>query len=676
MTKKRERGKVLPFHSKKNAAKAVKGSVDGTQGESSAGTSADVPTDAPEVPADTLGKASDSSVERKQKTKSETDKVEIEVTIDLDPWSDEAWQASLTGVESDLVTELFGSDKPTSPNNEVTIEEMQWLLKSPSDDAEKGSSSGSAAGSNFILGLPPKQLADAQKHGTLTHLLEYRYQKSMQFPVLDKVLNKFAAVASKRLCKMTNQSCQVKAVRSARAPFDVWLRMDHPVATTFSMFPLDGVSVFGMEREVAVGLANAIFSAGEQEPVPQLLRRLAELKKSKKNIPVFPIASNVVRHVLHLLLLDLEWALAPFYEVESKHSKADEPALYSKHFWLDEPCIVCELSVSIDMNTAEGRDPASNSGSMMIVFPEKMLEEILPILTGEQSILVPEFTEIDTSAVERLLRLDNEALRAELVSQHPLSAAVILSQLSEDRRLTLVEKMSKDKQEAIDRRVGHRAGIETVLSESQQFVASVLALGESHAAQVLSSFSPEAAAGFLREAGKLPSLYPEQVNALLKSRNSSIVSVGALVVDSALVRRLMIRSIAAKDMAQVVALCRNSRVHMPFALILSVPVEDVALILRSEPVSIQGAVILLLLETDREYAARLFSVFSQDEQQHIVQQLLNGKRIESEIVTLLENYLIAQLSNRTEKEALSMPDQERWAVSGTVEWLLSNFSSE
>lgn len=672
MTKKRVRGKVLPFNSKQNDAKAVKDSVDGKQ--SPVDISASAPIDAPEVPADASVTVPSSSVEGKQKPKSASDKVEIEVTIDLDPWSDDAWQASLTGVESDLVTELFGSDKSIPPTNEVTIEEMQWLLKSPSDDAEDTGLSG--AGSNFILGLPPKQLADAQKHGTLTQLLEYRYQKSMLFPVLDKVLNTFAAVASKRLCKMTNQSCQIKAVRSARAPFDVWLRMDHPVATTFSMFPLDGVSVFGVEREVAVGLANAIFSAGEQETVPQLLRRLAELKKSKKNIPAFPIASNVVRHVLHLLLLDLEWALAPFYEVESKHSKADEPALYSKHFWLDEPCIVCELSVSIDMNIAEGRDPASSSGSMMIVFPEKMLEEILPILTGEQSILVPEFTEIDTSAVERLLRLDDEALRAELEGQHPLSAAVILSQLSEDRRLTLVEKMSKEKQEAIDRRVGHRAGIETVLSESQQFVASVLALGESHAAQVLSSFSPEAAAGFLREAGKLPSLYPEQVNALLKSRNSSIVSVGALVVDSALVRRLMIRSIAAKDMAQVVALCRNSRVHMPFALILSVPVEDVALILRSEPVSIQSAVILLLLKTDRDYAARLFSVFSQDEQQNIVQQLLHGKRIESEIVTLLENYLIAQFSNRTEKEALSMPDQERWAVSGTVEWLLGNFSAE
>lgn len=657
MTKKRMRGKILPFHTKQNGSKAVDDSAR---------------TNKPSVggPENAPGETGDPSVENEIKPESSDDKVEIEVTLDPDPWSDEAWQASLTGVESDLVTELFGSDKSTLPNNEVTIEEMQWLLKSPSDDVEEGD----VSRSNFILELPPKHLADAQKHGTLTHLLEYRYRKSMQFPVLDKVLNKFAAVASKRLCKMTGQSCQVRAVRSARAPFDVWLRMDHPVATTFSMSPLEGVSVFGMEREVAVGLANAIFSAGEQEPVSQLLRRLAVLKKNKKNTPIFPIASSVVRHVLHLLLLDMEWALAPFYEVESMHGKADEPALYSKHFWLDEPCIVCELFVSIDMNTDDGRAPASNSGTIMVVFPEKMLEEIFPILTGEQAILVPELTEIDTSALERLLRLDNDALRAELERQHPLSAAVILSQLSEDRRLTLVEKMSRDKQKAIDRRVGHRVGIEKVLSESQQFVASVLALGENHAAQVLSSFSPEAAAGFLREAGKLPSLYPEQVNALLKSRNSSVGSVGALVVDSALVRRLMIRAIAAKDMAQVVALCRNSRVHLPFALILSVPVVDIAVVLRSEPVSIQGAVILLTLETDRDFAARLFTVFTPDERQQIVQQLLHGKRIESEFITLLENYLITQLSNRTEKETLSMPDQERWAVSGTVEWLLKNFS--
>ncbi|SIO36039.1 hypothetical protein [Halodesulfovibrio marinisediminis] len=655
MSKKRVKGKVLPFHTQQEEPAAMDNSLDIKGKEFSVD-------------------AQEASVEcnTRPEQASETNRVELEVTVDLDPWSDEAWQASLTGVESDLVAELFGDDKRTTPNNEVTIEEMQWLLKSPDDVSDCESTD---KDSPFMFGLPPKQLADAQKTGTLTHLLEYRYRKSIQFPVLDKVLNKFAAVASKRLHKISGQSCQIKAIRSARAPFDVWLRMDHPLATSFSMFPLEGVGVFGMEREVAVGLANAIFSAGEQESLSQLLRRLAVLKKNKKNLPMFPMAGSVVRHVLHLLLLDLEWALAPFYEVESIHGKADEPALYSKHFWLDEPCIACELSISIDMNSVEGSGAESSSGTMMIMFPEKMLEEILPILTGEQSVLVPELTEFGTSALERLLHLDNDVLRAELESQHPLSAAVILSQLSEDRRMTLIEKMSKDKREGIERRVGHRAGIEQVLSEPQQFVASVLALGESHAAQVLSSFSPEAAAGFLREAGKLPSLYPEQVNALLKSRNSSIVSTGALVVDSALVRRLMIRAVAAKDMAKVVALCRNDRVHMPFALILSVPVEDVVTVLRTEPVSIHTAVVLLVLETDREYAARLLAAFTHEEQQQIVKQLIHGKRIESEFVTLLENYLIAQLSNRSEKETLSMPDQEQWAVSGAVEWLLEKYSA-
>ncbi|WP_027361825.1 hypothetical protein [Halodesulfovibrio aestuarii] len=657
MAKKRVRGKVLPFHTQQNAFSTVDDSTSVTCDESS--------VDAPDF---SVGQNIQSECT------GNADQVQLEVTVDLDPWSDEAWQASLSGVESDLVTELFGTEKSVPSSNEVTIEEMQWLLKSSSVDADCSDGLGASSDSGYILGLPTKQLADAQKNGTLTHLIEYRYRKSMQFPVLDKVLNKFAAEASKRLRKIAGQSCQVRAIRSARAPFDVWLRMDHPVATTFSMFPLDGVSVFGMERDVAAGLAHAIFSGGEQELVPQLLRRLAALKKKNKNISRCPIASSVVRHVLHLLLLDMEWALAPYYEVESMHSKADEPALYSKHFWLDEPCIVCELSVSID--STEGSEGSGISGTMMMVFPEKMLEELLPILTGKQSVLVPEFTEIDASAQEHLLHLDNDALRSELETQHPLSAAVILSQLSEDRRLTIVEKMSKDKQKAIERRAGHRAGIENILSEQQQFVASVLALGENHAAQVLSSFSPEAAAGFLREAGKLPSLYSEQVNALLKSRNSSIVSAGALVVDSALVRRLMIRAIAAKDMAQVVALCRNDRVHMPFALILSVPVEDLVAVLRNEPVSIQSAVIFQLLGTDRDYTVKVFEVFSPEERQEIAKQLAYEKRIEPEFVTLLENYFIAQLSKRSDNEALSIPEQEQWAVSGTVEWLLENFSLE
>lgn len=653
MTKKRAKGKILPFHTQQKDPNVFDDSTD-------------IPTE------DTADGVIDEA--KGQRSEADSGKVDIEVRLDLDPWSDEAWQASLTGVESDLVTELFGDEKQPAAHNEVTIEEMQWLLKNPMDGSGDDVLSEEDVPPDFVLGLPPKQLADAQKHGTLTHLLEYRYRRSMQFPVLDKVMNKFSAVATKRLRQITGQSCQVKAIRCAKAPFDVWLRMDHPVATSFSLFPLDGVSVFGIERDVALALAQATFSSGGLEPVSQLLTRVAALKKHNKGASPFPIAGSVVRHMLHLMLLDFEWALAPFYEVESIHGKADEPALYSKHFWLDEPCVVCELQVSIEMNASSADGYSSSSGTMMMVFPEKMLEEILPIFTGEQSLLVPEFTEMETSAVEKLLRLDDDALRTELEGQHPLSAAVILSQLSEDRRYTLLEGMSEEKQEGIERRVGHRAGIEKVLSEAQQFVASVLALGETHAAQVLSSFSPEAAAGFLREAGKLPSLYPEQVTALLKSRNSSIVSSGALVVDSALVRRLMIRAISAEDMAQVVALCRNKRVHMPFALLLSVPVNDIAEVLRAEPFPLQATVLVLLLETDREYAAALFGAFDSTEQKSIVALLPQRKRIEPEFVTLLENYLMAQLANRTEKDALSIPEQEQWAVSGTVDWLLEQIT--
>lgn len=604
----------------------------------------------------------------------------IEATVDDDSWSDEAWQASLTGAESDLVSELFGTENTTPSVNDVTVEEMQWLLKRPfetenfmnlADDNDFGGEPSDGS----LAGLTPEQLAEVQKSGTLIPLLEYRFRKTVQFPVLEKIMSQFASGATKRLRKLTGCSCSVVPVRSVRAPFDVWLRMDHPVATSFSMFPLDGVNLVGLERNVAVGLAHALYSAGAQEPLRNLLSRIEGHKKSKEACGC-PIAKSVVQHLLHLLLLDMEWAFAPYYEVESIHGKAGEQVKYTTYFELDEPCVVCELAVSIDDGSEQQSDSNGINGTMMLIFPEKIFGDVLPILTGEQEILVPEFIEMNASAIEKLLRLDNDVLYIELMNQHPLSAAVILSQLSEDRRYALIEKMPVEKQEAIERRAGHRARVEIVLSESQQFVASVLALGEGHAAQVLRSFSPEAAAGFLREAGKLPSLYPEQVKALLRSRNSSIVSAGALVVDSALVRRLMIRAIATQDMAHVVALCRNERVHMPFAPIISVPVQEIVTVLRNEPVAIQQAVIVLLLKTDREYAAELFGRFSVAEQAKIALQFEYEKKIEPEYITLLENHLIAQLENRIDEEIIRVPEKERWAISGTLEWLLKVSSHE
>lgn len=660
MTKKRRMGKVLPLylHRAENAPpdqiKTLKGSVN-------------------------RGAEADPAVSESASVTSNGNRVQLEVTLDLDPWSDEAWQASLTGVESDLVSDLFGTAKPEPKANEITMEEVQWLLKRPLEpDSEAsenecedltGSLGQTGTEEETVFGLPAQQLAQAQKNGSLTDLLAYRYRSAAQFPVLDKIMSTFASGATKRLRNITGQACSVVPVRSARAPFDVWLRMDHPIATTFSMYPLEGVGMIGIERELAVGLMHSTYSAGGQESVQSMLRRVTAQKSSKGGSGC-SVAYSIMRHVLHLLLLDMEWALAPFYEVESTHGRADEQAWSSKHFWLDEPCIVCEFSVSMDAESHTGENKEL-SGTMMMVFPEKMLKLILPILSGEQEILVPEFSELDASAIECFTRLDDAALRDELAQQHPLSSAVILSQLSEDRRNVLLETMDREKREAIERRAGHRAGIEVVLSESQQFVASVLALGESHAAQVLRSFSPEAAAGFLREAGKLPSLYAEQVNALLKQRNSSIVSVGALVVDSALVRRLMIRAIAAEDMSKVVALCRNDRIHMPFAPVRSVPAQTVAAMLRSEPVAIQRAVVALLLKTDREYAAQLLGAFEPDEQQAIVCQLEYAKRIEPEFITLLENSLVRELETGADTETLAMPEQEQWATSGTVEWLLN-----
>ncbi|MCG8531831.1 MAG: hypothetical protein MI749_14375 [Desulfovibrionales bacterium] len=601
-----------------------------------------------------------------------------------DECPEEAWHASLTGVESEMVSELLSEIRVQCPYPKITPEEVDCLLHSdgaspkamvdvPTEVLAELTGGGicDEQAEESVFGLPVAQLAEAQKNGTLTQLLEYRYKKEAQYPVLEKIIRGFADAAAERVRQMTGCACHLRTVRCAKAPFDVWLRLKEPVSVSFSVYPLEGTGVFGMDEELAAALNHSCFSSGSYASLSEQRRERAGAEGA---LLFQPVGKHVTRHFLHLFLLDLEWALAPYYEVEVFGSPAHEQVAYSKHFWLDDPCVVCELAVELETGAAHTHDRAAVTGSMLVVFPEKMLAPIAAIINGIQEIVVPERTKIDRAAVDSCKMLPDVELVSMLMAQPPLSAAVLLSELPEDRREQVLAMMPEIQQKAISRRLGHRARIEHVLTEPQQFVASVLALGERHAAQVLQGFAPEAAAGFLREASKLPSLYAEQVTELLQCQNTTIGSAGALFVDSALVRRLMIRAIAPEHMHQVVSLCRNNRIYMPFALVASEPAMRVAALLQDEPVALQSAVVLLLLATDREYAARLLRAFPRAERDRIAEHLRCEKTIAPELITVLESALLRQVAADAGKELLAISQGERWAVSGTVAWLLAQDS--
>ena len=643
MTKMRAKGKVLPFRTKPCSPDAITEGACGVIGN--AGTRVDDPTS------------------KKQPVSGKT-KTEIQVTMNFDPWCEEGWQSSPVDVDNGRTSDRSSAEAGSPEKKGVTVEEMRWLLSNPVADSTVSEADVADNDSTAYISSESKfdAVNDEQASGTLASLQKFRDAKQVQYPVLDKIVRRFAAVASKRVSTATGHGCRFEAVSSIRTSFDAWLRMQRPVASAFSMLPQQGSGLIGMERPFANALIHALFGAGEYEgdtghPVLNDEDNLSGTDA--------PIGYGAVRHLLHLLLLDMEWAFAPYFEIECSHSGTAGDAVYQQNFSLDDSCTVCEFSIQL-----YGIGKKGCQGTMMIVFSEQMIAGIESILTGKQEILVPDFEVMDEDVLQRLRLMADDDLFEELNIQPPLSAAVILSQLSDDRRNVLLAAMDADRQEAINRRVGHRAGIETILTETQQVVASILALGEAHAAQVVSSFSLEAAAGFLREAAKLPSLYPEQVQELLKQKNSSIVSAGALIVDNALVRRIMIRAIAPENMAQIVSLCRTEQVHMPFAPVLRKSVAEVASKLQREPVAVCRAIVLFLLKADREYAHSLLQLLPNSKQ--LRNQLRLKRNIAPDFVTVLENSIVLQLTEGAGDDLLAPPQQERWAVSGTVEWLLDN----
>lgn len=635
MNQERVKGKVLPFHAKTCSSDQMAGGACCIIG--STDTCVDGPTS------------------RKQPG-SESNGTKIQVTMNLEPWGEEVWKSSRIGADDGAASDTLGTGEPSPKKQGVTVEEIRWLLSNPFVESSSPDTEGTH--DNTVSVTTSEEITSRQGAGKLTTLQQFRESKHVQYPVLDKILQRFAVVASKRISGATGISSIVEPVSSVHTAFDVWQNMERPVMSTFSMYPQQGTGLIGIEGLFASALLHSLFGAGEYSDDICILEDISPDTCS-------PIGDGAIRHLLHLLLLDLEWALAPYLEVECFHNGPMDNATYQQNVTLDDSCILCEFSIRL-----VGAGTGDPCGTMMIVLPDRMIAGIENILTGEQEVLVPELEEIDDNALQHFRLQSDEYVLNELTAQPPLSAAVILSQLPEERRKSLVAAMDEERQEAITRRMGHRAGVEKVLTEAQQVVASILALGEAHAAQVVRSFSLEAAAGFLQEAAKLPSLYPEQVLDLLKQKNSSIVSAGPLIVDNALVRRIMIRAIAPEDMGKIVSLCRNEQVHMPFTPLLRKPEEDVARVLRKEPVAICRAIILYLLKADREYARSLLQKLPNSKE--LREQLRVKRSIAPDFVTVLEHGVVLQLFECAEDDLLASPRQERQAVSGTVEWLLGN----
>lgn len=600
MTKKRTTGKLLPFHVKSHR------SENGAEGACCVAGKA--------------ASCADGNASSKQPS-SESARTRIQVTVNLEPWCEEGMHSSRIAVDDDIVADCFKADDSSSKEHEVTIEEMRWLLsQSAIAESEPENFSTVAGGARNIA-------------GSSTSFLKINGQEYGQHHALDTIVRRFAVFASRRISRTAGYACTLEPDVFTQPVVDERLRTERAVVSTFSMGTSQNAGFVSMDKMFAGTMLYALF--GEGDNTGDAVFSLQNDSDGKAGFDA-PVGRSVLRHFLHLLLLDMEWALAPFCEDElcissGAHDEAPEPYDLS-----GEALVACDFSIFLG-----GQSETDLQGKLTIVFTEQLLAAIQDVLIEEQEGSAAEFEEMDDAITQRFRLMADEDLLSVLSLQSPRSVAVMLSTVSEGRRKALLAGMDAERQSIVTQNIGQKACFKKELTEGQQFVASALAMGEDSAVQMLSRFTLEAAVDFLREVEKTPSLYPEQVQVLLRQRSSS---AGALMVDDGMAQRLMIRAIAPENINKVVSLCRSERVHAPFESVVRVPVATVANMLRGESVAVCRAIVLSLMHVDLEYANSLQQQLFVDTQ--LPTQLRLKEYIAPELIAVLEEGVVRQLTDK------------------------------
>ncbi|GFM37201.1 hypothetical protein [Desulfovibrio psychrotolerans] len=362
----------------------------------------------------------------------------------------------------------------------------------------------------------------------------------------------------------------------------------------------------------------------------------------------------VAAYCLHAFQLDWEWAMAPYFEVETVRCRLigpGEPVVeLGELAELDEPgesgdvgdvgeageedeCVLVTFAVS----------DGERSGRMLLLFPLTMLRPLGAMLAEPARLLMPSYTETDDEAFARLRSLDDAALAAELRTAHPLLAAVVLFRMADERRGRVLQLLEPAMREELVRRMGRRASMLRTLSVEQRTVVRTLLLGETHAAHVLRMCTPEAAARFLSLVATLPSLFPAQASQILAEGAPGMMCSTPLVVDSGMVTRLLMRSFTPAEAAKVRARLKSGGYALPFNCLRRCTPSGIADLLRMECLGGAALVLRHLLRIDPGLAAEVFSLLDETMRPGILERVAQPRSIAADVLHAVENALCREL---------------------------------
>lgn len=449
----------------------------------------------------------------------------------------------------------------------------------------------------------------------------------LSYPTLDRVLGRLATAVSRRLYALTTRRWVVIPKTAKRVRFSAWSRYVRPVASSFNMYPLEGVALMGADSDLVQLLTARLLDRGPERCFAE--GRCPDGLQQGDCDPLSTASQAVAAHCMHVFQLDLEWALAPFFEVETTRGRVilpDEPIV---EFGENEECVLGSFSVS----------DGEHTGRYMLLFSAEMLRPLEMLLASNSKMLMPASTETDDEVFLRLRTLSDETLTETLAQSHPLLASVVLYRMSEARRLRILQGMHPELQEELVRRMGRRASVLRTLSLEQRVAARCLLMGEGYTSHILRMCTPEAAVRFLGTVATLPSMFPSQAAELCGEENPGLTCGSTLVVDKGTITRLLMRSFSSETFVLVSRLLAEGSHALPFDNLALCTPEYIAALLMHETYGVGGLVLRHLLRKSSELAAAAFALLDGRAKPAILERVIMPRSVDVDIVHTVENAL-------------------------------------
>lgn len=439
---------------------------------------------------------------------------------------------------------------------------------------------------------------------------------------LNRITGRMAASVSRRLQALSHRRWTVRANPARRVRFSAWSRFHKPIAATMQVVPLDGAALLGADAALIGILAERLLDRGPERS----FRERAGGGETDS-------AQALAAYCLHLFQLDFEWAMAPFFEVETSRvrvSTHDEPVI---EFNSRDECVLCTFFIS----------DGEASGRLIFMAPAAMLRPLELLLGSGARVLAPASTDTDDEVFQKLRSLSDEQLRDSLATSPHLLASVVLFQIPEERRVRILQGLDAPLQEELVRRMGRRASMLRALSQEQRMVARTLIMGEGYAAQVLRMSTPEAAARFLGVAAGLPSLFPSQAAELCGEENAGLTCGSALIVDKGLVSRLLMRSFS-PDVFPVVSrlLAQQGRV-VPLQALYRCDPSEIAARIALELYGVGALMLRSLLRHSPVAAAQVFARVPEEDRAPLLERVMLPRSVDGDVLHVVEAALCRHL---------------------------------